>query len=84
MNNTITSRRSKKQHYQEYVDDWKSKGDYPATRKSFDNYIRRWLRKAYPNQIIEGIEKIRGKNIDVWYFYKDNHICSCQFEGEYY
>lgn len=83
MNKTITSIRSKKQHYQDYVEEWKSKGDYPTTRIAFDNYTRRWSSKAYPDRIIEDVIRTNGKNVEVWYFHKDNHICDSQFDGEY-
>ena len=41
---------------------------YPS-RESFDEGIRKALKEKNPNEVIEGVEKIGGETVPVWYFY---------------
>ena len=55
---------------QEFKKDKTACPRYPS-RESFDEDTRKELKEEYPDKVIEGMEKIDGETIAVWYFYDE-------------
>lgn len=56
---------------EEYKKDKTACPRYPS-RETFDEDTREELKSEYPNQVIEGVEKLCCETVPVWYFYDEN------------
>ena len=63
----------KSTHFYKYKKWCKSRGEKPLSRKEFDAYNREWISINHPDYYCEGLEKVWGIRVPVWYQIYDDH-----------